>query len=86
MSCCCSTKTQLGRRVFPEFVSNGPYILKDRKIKSHITLEKNPLYRDIDDAKTDKIQFAIVEEPQTAYNMFEEALLTGMAILLGACR
>jgi oligopeptide transport system substrate-binding protein len=61
--------------VFPEFVSNGPYILKDRKIKSHITLEKSPFYRDIDVVATDKIRFAIVEDPQTAYNMFEEGSL-----------
>lgn len=61
--------------VFPEFVSNGPYILKDRKIKSHITIEKNPLYHDKDTAVTEKINFAIVEDPQTAYNMFEEGTL-----------
>lgn len=61
--------------VFPEFVSNGPYILKDRKIKSHITLEKNPFYGDIDAAVTEKIHFAIIEDPQTAYNMFEEGTL-----------
>ncbi len=61
--------------VYPEFVCNGPYILKDRKIKSHITIEKNPFYRDVDSPVTERIHFAIVEDPQTAYNMFEEGTL-----------
>lgn len=61
--------------VYPEFVCNGPYILKDRKLKSHITIEKNPLYDDKDGAATETIHFSIIEDPQTAYNMFEEGTL-----------
>ncbi len=61
--------------VYPEFVCNGPYIPKDRKVKSHLTLEKNPLYQDADAPVTERIHFAIVEDPQTAYNMFEEGSL-----------
>lgn len=61
--------------VFPEYVCNGPYILKDRKIKSHITLERNPHYIGEKPAKTDRLNLAIIEDPQTAYNMFQEGSL-----------
>lgn len=66
---------QWASKVYPEYVSNGPYILKDRKIKSHILLEKNPMYRDQDSAATERMIFSIVEDPQTAYNMFEAGTL-----------
>ena len=62
-------------RIFPEYVCNGPFILKDRKLKSHLTLEKNPLYAGTKPAKSDRLHFAILEDPQTAYNMFQEGTL-----------
>jgi oligopeptide transport system substrate-binding protein len=56
----------------PVFVSNGPFILKERRLKSHIIFEKNPLYWNTKDpARSDKISFAIIEDPQTAYNMYQ---------------
>jgi oligopeptide transport system substrate-binding protein len=61
--------------VSPEYVCNGPYILKDRELKSHVTLEKNPYYQGTKPAKTDRLHFAIVEDPQTAYNMFQDGVL-----------
>jgi oligopeptide transport system substrate-binding protein len=60
---------------FPSYVSNGPFILKDRRLKSHILLEKNPLYWNPDQAASDQISFAIIEDPQTAYNMFQSGAL-----------
>jgi len=60
---------------FPDYVCNGPFILKERKVKSHLTLEKNPLYSGEKPAKSDRLHFAIIEDPQTAYNMFQEGSL-----------
>ena len=61
--------------VFPDYVCNGPFILKDRKLKAHITLEKNPLYAGTKPAKSDRLYFSVIEDPQTAYNMFREGSL-----------
>lgn len=54
---------------FPNFVSNGPYILKKHDLNSKIILEKNPLYWNSCPTKMDRISFTIVEDPLTAYNM-----------------
>ena len=61
--------------VFPEYVCNGPFILKDRKMKSHLTLEKNPRYIGTKPAKSDRLNFFIIENPQAAYDMFQEGSL-----------
>jgi oligopeptide transport system substrate-binding protein len=61
--------------ISPAYVCNGPFILKDRKLKSYLTLEKNPLYWNPHGAASDQLQVAIVEDPQTAYNMFCEGSL-----------
>jgi oligopeptide transport system substrate-binding protein len=63
------------RGVSPDYVCNGPYILKDRRLKSHITLERNPYYKGPKPGKTERLNFAIIEDPQTAYNMFQEGSL-----------
>lgn len=55
---------------FPFYVTNGPFVLKEHLLKSQITLEKNPSYWDKDGVKTEKISFAIVEDPHTAYALF----------------
>ena len=61
--------------VFPEYVCNGPFILKGRKLKSYLTLEKNPLYTGTKPARSDRLHFSVIEDPQTAYNMFQEGSL-----------
>ncbi len=61
--------------IFPAYVCNGPYLLKDRKLKSYLTLQKNPLYWNDDAAQCEQLNFAIIEDPQTAYNMFREGSL-----------
>ena len=70
--------------VFPDYVCNGPFILKDRKLKSHITFEKNPLYVGTKPAKSDRLNFFIIEDPQTAYNMFQEGSLDWYGDTCGA--
>ena len=59
----------------PEYVCNGPFILKERKLKSHITLERNLAYSGTMPAKINRMHFAIIEDPQTAYNMFQDGSL-----------
>jgi len=54
----------------PEYVSNGPFILKAHDVHSHISLEKNPLYWSASPPQMDTMSFTIIEDPQTAYNMF----------------
>lgn len=53
------------------YVSNGPFILKERALKSHIIVEKNPAYWRHDEATPERLHFCIIEDLQTAYNMFE---------------
>jgi len=54
----------------PEYVSNGPFILKQHDLNSQILLEKNPIYWSPTQPKLDRISFTIIEDPQTVYNMF----------------
>jgi len=54
----------------PECLSNGPFVLKKNDVNSQIILDKNPLYWRADFPKVDTISFTIVEDSQTAYNMF----------------
>ena len=53
-----------------QYVSNGPFLLKERRPQSFIILERNPRYWNPDHPSIDQISFSIVEDPQTAYNMF----------------
>jgi oligopeptide transport system substrate-binding protein len=57
--------------VFPRYVSNGPYVLMGHAPKSQILLAKNPYYWNIDAAKSERISFRIIKDPQTAFTMFE---------------
>lgn len=57
------------------FVSNGPYILAQHDPHSHIILEKNPLYSNPDRPHFGRLSFSIIEDPQTAYNMFLAGVL-----------
>jgi oligopeptide transport system substrate-binding protein len=60
---------------FPSYVSNGPFILKEHVFKSHITLERNPSYWDKDSVKNAVLSFPIVEDPTTAYTLFQKGEL-----------
>jgi oligopeptide transport system substrate-binding protein len=60
------------RHVFPAYVCNGPYLLKEYRQGSHIVLEKNPFYWNTQDcAKTKTVIFSILGDSLTAYNMFK---------------
>ena len=61
--------------VFPSYVTNGPFLLKEHALKSHITLTKNPSYWNTDNAKSDSLSFAIIEDPHTAYTLFQKGEL-----------
>jgi len=57
--------------VFPQYVCNGPFLLKERKPRSLVLLEKNPLYWGDDSAKSESVSFHIIEDPKTAYDLFQ---------------
>ena len=61
--------------IFPNYVCNGPFILKDKELKSSITLEKSPTYTGTNPARSDRLHFSVIEDAQTAYNMFQEGSL-----------
>ena len=52
------------------YVSNGPYLLQEQALKSHLLLQKNETYWNEDCAKLDALQFSIIEDPNTAYALF----------------
>lgn len=56
----------------PEFVCNGPFMLKKRHLNSEILLYKNPYYWDQEHVYLDGINIYIVEDYQTALNLFEK--------------
>jgi len=58
--------------VYPSFVTNGPFILKEHEVKSHFLLERNLLYWNKYRARTPSLSFAIIENPMTAYSMFQK--------------
>lgn len=59
----------------PSYVSNGPFILKKHALKSEFILEKNPSYWDKEHVRSKRISFAIVEDPHTAFTLFEKGEL-----------
>ena len=56
----------------PEFVCNGPFKLKKRQLNSEIILTKNPHYWDQEHVYLDGIDVFIVQDYQTALNLFEK--------------
>ena len=56
-------------------VSNGPFKMTAWEHKSKIILEKNENYWDKDVVKLDKIEFAMIEDDNTALSMFENGEL-----------
>ena len=70
---------------FPHYVCNGPFLLKEHVLKSHIILERNPLYWNKDCAKAFRISFPIIEQPSTAYALFERGELDWFGDPCGLC-
>ncbi len=75
--CKAATKDQSGwdGMASPSYVTNGPFLLKEHVLQSHITLEKNPFYWNPDSAKSDRLSFAMIEDPHTAYALFQNGEL-----------
>jgi oligopeptide transport system substrate-binding protein len=71
----CEKNADWAATCHPNYVSNGPFLLKERVMRSHTVIEKNPFYWNQEGAKSDRITFAIVEHPQTAFNMFSSGAL-----------
>lgn len=51
---------------------NGPFILKERTLGQNLIFAKNPLYWDEQNVDIDEIDFNIVEDPLTAYHMYQK--------------
>lgn len=71
----CEKNPNFPATTYPNFVSNGPFLLKERVLRSHTILEKNPYYWNKESVKSDQLTFAIVDNPQTAFNMFSSGSL-----------
>ena len=56
----------------PVFVSNGPFLLKKHALKSETILEKNPSYWDKEHVPAQRICLSIIEDPHTAFTLFEK--------------
>jgi oligopeptide transport system substrate-binding protein len=59
------------QQIHPRFVCNGPFLLKERKHRSHILLEKNPLYWNAESIQSHRLSFSIIDTPKMAYDMFQ---------------
>ena len=55
----------------PHFVCNGPFKMKSYTSNNQITLEKNHFYRDIENVDLKMIQITLVENENTAFDLFE---------------
>ena len=53
-------------------VSNGPFMLKEWKIKEHILVEKNPHYWDAANVADHRVKFLPIENLTTAFNLYEK--------------
>jgi oligopeptide transport system substrate-binding protein len=67
------------------FVGNGPFVLKERKLNEHILLEKNPHYWNAAGVRQHQIMFLPIENMSTALNLYEKGecdWLTGVPLEL----
>ncbi|BBH52805.1 peptide ABC transporter substrate-binding protein [Fluviispira sanaruensis] len=69
---------QYGSREFThagKLVSNGPFVLKERKIGDKIVLEPNPNYWDKNAVYLNKVNYLILKDLVSEYRMFEAGQL-----------
>lgn len=59
----------------PDFVCNGPFILKEWKHNNELIAARNPLYWDTTRVRPDEIHFSMVDNEMTALQMFENGKL-----------
>ena len=57
------------------FVGNGPFVLKEWRINSHILVERSPTYWDAKNVRLNKIYFDPTEDADTAERMFRSGQL-----------
>jgi oligopeptide transport system substrate-binding protein len=57
------------------FVCNGPFVLKEWRMNSHILVERNPTYWDAKNVRLNKIYFDPTESTDTAERMFRSGQL-----------
>lgn len=53
------------------FVSNGPFILKEWKFRQYMVLEKNPHYWDSASLRIDRVRIATVNDENTTLNLYK---------------
>lgn len=73
------------QKTYPEYVSNGPFLLKEHEFQSHMKLEKNPLYWDKANVTASQLSFPIITHPTTAYALFERGELDWFGDPCGLC-
>jgi oligopeptide transport system substrate-binding protein len=52
------------------FVGNGPYLLDEWQIGSHIRLRKNPAFHSAAEISIHSVEYFAVEDPNTEYNLY----------------
>ncbi|WP_027308600.1 peptide ABC transporter substrate-binding protein [Caloramator sp. ALD01] len=57
------------------YIGNGPFKLKEWKIKEAIILEKNPNYFDAANVKLDRIEIKMIDDQNTALTSFQQGEL-----------
>ncbi|PAE23148.1 MULTISPECIES: peptide ABC transporter substrate-binding protein [Bacillaceae] len=62
------------------FVGNGPFNLTEWEHDSHFVMEKNDQYWDADNVKLDKINWAIIDDTNTEYQMYQTGELDVSAV------
>ncbi|WP_394140992.1 peptide ABC transporter substrate-binding protein [Cytobacillus oceanisediminis] len=53
------------------FVGNGPFNLSEWEHDSHFVMEKNDQYWDAENVKLDKVHWAIIDDTNTEYQMYQ---------------
>ncbi|MFD2209838.1 peptide ABC transporter substrate-binding protein [Virgibacillus halophilus] len=61
--------------VSDDYVTNGPFLMKSWKHKDEIVLEKNPDYWDADTVKLENITMYMIDDENTAKQMFDNGEL-----------
>ncbi|MGM0779254.1 MAG: peptide ABC transporter substrate-binding protein [Bacillota bacterium] len=62
------------------FVGNGPFNLTEWEHDSHFVMEKNDQYWDADNVKLEKINWAIIDDTNTEYQMYQTGELDVSAV------
>ncbi|MBP3038432.1 peptide ABC transporter substrate-binding protein [Bacillaceae bacterium Marseille-Q3522] len=62
------------------FVANGPFKLTEWEHDSHFVMEKNEHYWDADNVKLDSVHWAMVDDSNTEYQMFQNEELDTSAV------